>query len=774
MKHKKVLLEDLIIDFDIKNSTKDVKPTPYFLGQDRVDKAFDTGLSIKSEGYNIFVTGPDGIGRTEYTKLKLKEVAQRYETPEDIIYYHNFEEPLKPKVILLKSGTGKILSKRIDSILERLKNEAFKIFENKEYEEEKVKIIKETENKKEKILEELRNEAQKYNLGVIITSFGINLLPIIDGQIVTNIKALPDHLLREYKKNVEKFDEKFRSYLRQVRELDHTIEEELRKLQENISRQLVDNIYFFVEEEFKNDKKVLEFLNYHKKNVIENINIFIEYKLTEDNPIIHKSIEQDIKLFKINIIVDNSILDGAPVIIETNPNFKNLFGKIAYEAYMGILFASHMNIVAGSLHKSRGGFLVLYSKDILKNFFLWDSFKKAIQTKEIRIGGDTGIDIFSLHIGIDPEPVPFNTKVILIGESFEFDLLSEYDLDFNRIFKIKAEFNPIKEITDEDIKVFPGFIKKLVIDEGLKDVSSDGIKELLKYAVIRSGNRKKINLVFNKIVDVLREANLSSKELITSEDIKKVIREQKYRINLVEEKILELIKEGKIIIYTEGKEIGQVNGLSVYSIGELKFGKPTRITASAYIGEKGIINIEREVELSGPVHNKGVLILSGFIGRRYGSDFPLTINCSITFEQSYGEVEGDSASVAEAIAVLSEIAEIPVRQDIAVTGSIDQHGNVQPVGGIKEKVEGFFKACKLTGLTDNQGVIVPYRNKDNLVLDDEVVESIKEKKFNIYLVNHIDEAIEILSEMESQNFHLKVKARLEEFFHNSIKYLKQR
>lgn len=770
---REVSYEELFIDFPIDKSTKDIDPAPYYVGQERVEKAFNTGLSVDSEGYNIYVAGPDGCGRTTYTRIKLQKVSENYKTPEDIVYYHNFEQPLKPKYLLLKNGLGRILANRIDGIIERLKKECVKLFEDKRYEDEKVRMLKEAEDKREKIFEDIRDQALSYNLGVIITPTGINLLPIVNGKIVPNISMLSEKQFNEYQSNLEKFSDIFRSYLRQLREIDHQLEESLKELKGRISKQLIDSIYFMVEEEFKGDKNAIGFIEYHKKNVINNIDIFVEYKLTENNPIVNKSIEQDIKLFKLNVIVDNSTIKGAPIIFETNPTFKNLFGKVAYEAYMGILFASHMNIVAGNLHRSRGGFLVLYAKDLLKNYFLWETFKRTLLTKEISIGGNSNIDIFSLHIGIDPQPIPFDTKVILIGDNYIYDILSEYDTEFNRIFKIKAEFNPVKNITDEDIGEFPKFIKKLIVDEKLKEVDRGGIKQILKHAVVLSGSKKKINLIFNTITDILREANAISKNPeISAEDIKNVLKEREFRINLLEEKIHQLIEDGKIIIDIEGKKIGQVNGLSVYSTGDLEFGKPSRITASAYIGEKGIINIEREVELSGPVHNKGVLILTGFIGRKYGSDFPLTLSCSIAFEQSYGEVEGDSASVAEAMAILSEIGEIPLRQDIAITGSIDQHGNIQPVGGIKEKVEGFFKICKLKGLTSNQGVIIPFRNYDNLVLEDEIIDAIKGSRFHIYTVDHIDDVIEILSEMDSQNFHRRVKSRLEEFYKNSQKSLK--
>lgn len=772
---KKISYEEILIDIKVEKSSREVEPISFFSGQNRVEKAFNTGLSVKSEGYNIFVAGPDGSGRTVYTKLKLEEASLKMEPPEDIVYYHNFEEPLKPKYILLKKGTGRYLSLKVDSIIQRLKEECIKIFEDKRYEDEKIRILKQAEDRRERIFEELRDKALQHNLGVVITPTGINLLPIINGKIFPNIEVLTDRQFEKFQKDVEEFEETFREYIRELREIDHDLEEMLKELKLKVSNQLVDNVYFKIEEEFREEKKTLEFIHYHKRKVIENIDIFVEYKITEKNPLVRKTIEQDIKLFKLNVIVDNSNLKGAPVVFETNLSFKNLFGNVSYEAYMGVLFANHMNIVAGSLHRARGGFLVLYVKDILKNILLWETLKKTVITKEIKIGGNSNFDIFSLHIGIDPIPVEFNSKIVMIGDNLLYELLSEYDLEFSRIFKIKAEFNPVKVVEEEDIQKFPMFIKKLIEEEGLKEVSRDGISELLRFSIISAGSKKKMNMVFSTLTDILREASvLASGEEVTSEDIKTVLEERKYRNNLIEEKIVELIKEGKIIVDIEGEKVGQVNGLSVYYIGDISFGVPSRITASAYIGEKGIIDIEREVGLSGPIHDKGVLILTGFIGRKYGSDFPLTLSCSVVFEQSYGEVEGDSASAAEAIAILSEIGEIPIRQDIAITGSIDQHGNIQPVGAIKEKVEGFFKVCKVMGLTGKQGVIVPSRNIDNLVLDEQVLAEIKKDNFHIYAVDSLDDAIEVLSQMDAQSFHRRVKNRLEEFFKSSQKLFRQK
>ena len=446
------------------------------------------------------------------------------------------------------------------------------------------------------------------------------------------------------------------------------------------------------------------------------------------------------------------------------PSFRSLFGYISYRAEMGILYADHSSIVGGSFHRARGGYLVLRAHDVLRNLYLWEALKRVLLHKKIYVSGYPLGDVFPLSVGIDPQPVPFDGKIFLIGDYLAFHMLSLFDPEFNRLFKVKAEFDPVVKLTDEIIADFPKILRKIVQDEGIKDLSPDGVEEVLRYAVVRSGSRKKVNVIFGYITDILREADtLSRGERIEGEDVRRAVKEKIFRSNLVEEKIREMIAEGKILVDTEGLKVGQINGLSVYDLGDISFGKPTRITASAYIGEKGIINIEREVELSGPIHSKGVMILTGYIGNRYGRKTPISLSCSITFEQSYDEVEGDSASIAELIAVLSAIAEVPIKQEFAITGSLDQLGNVQPVGGIKEKVEGYWRVCREKGLTGRQGVVLPSRNMDNLVLEEELIADIEKGKFRLYIIDTVDDAIEIMTGMKANYFHRLVLSKLKSF-----------
>ena len=764
MAYRELKAEELVLSFPFDKGTEEVEPLALFPQQARVERAFQLALETEREGYNVYVSGPESVGRTTYTLRKLREKAKEKPVPEDIIYYHDFDEPLKPKYLLLPAGLGRRLSADIDDVLEKLKQQSYRIFESKEYEEERAKKIEEIEKERERILKELTEEAQKHGLGVVFTPAGIQLLPLVGGRIVTQPELAQNPILqRTYEESLRSFEEKFRDYLRSLRELDHRLADELKDLREKVAGFLVDSLLQRLREKYSDIPDVVEFLDRLRENMVRHIQFFVEWKFVEENIPLRRMVESNINLFRLNVVIDNSKLEGAPVVYEEMPTFKSLFGYISYRAEMGILYADHSSVVGGSLHRARGGYVVLRALDVLRNPFLWEALKRVLLHKKLYVSGYPFEEVFPLSVGVSPEPVPFEGKIFLIGDYLTFHLLSFFDPEFNRLFKVKAEFNPVVDLNEDLLKTFPGILKKIIEEEKLKDLSPDGISEVLKYAVVRSGSRRKVNVVFGYITDLLREANTLARERISGEDIRRTIKERVFRSNLVEEKIREMIREGKIIIDTSGRRQGQVNGLSVVDLGDISFGKPTRITASVYPGEKGIIDIEREVELSGPIHSKGVMILSGYLGNRYGKNVPLSLSCTLTFEQSYDEVEGDSASIAELMAILSSLAGVPLRQDLAVTGSLDQLGNAQPVGGIKEKVEGFYKVCKEKGLTGTQGVILPSRNADNVLLDDEVIEDIRKGKFHIYLVNTVDDVIEILTGMRAHEFHRKVLATLKRF-----------
>ncbi len=764
---KKIEAEELKLRFPFEKGTEHYEPKPVFFKQERAERAFALALSVKKEGYNIYVAGPDSIGKTTFTLMKLKEKAKEEPPPEDICYYHNFDDPSKPKLLTLPPGRGKKIAEKIEEIIEDLKENAFRFYETKEFYERKEQILKEAEEKRRKLLEKLSAEASKRGLGIVVTPSGIKILPVMNGRLASEGEIMANPLLKaDYEKRLEEFQGEYREFLRQLRQIEYGVSEALKNLRKDTARYMIDSLFVELEEEYKELPQVYDFINYLKENMIKNVGFFIEWKAVEENIPVRRIVENNINLFKLNVIVDNGGLEHAPVIHEEVPTFSNLYGRVNYKWEMGVLYADHNSISAGSLHRARGGYLVLKVEDVLKNPLLWDSLKRTLLNRKIYMEDYPLREVFSLYTGIRPEPVPADIKVVLIGGSYIFRLLSIYDNEFNRLFKIKAEFNPVVKIDGDILNDFPSFVKRIIREEGIsKEVTPEGLEELFKYAVALAGSRSRINVVSGYIADILREADaLSVDSFINGDVVKKVIREKRFRANLIEEKILELIEEGKIIVDVEGKKTGQINGISVYDLGDISFGKPTRITANVYAGEKGIIDIEREVELSGPIHSKGVLILTGYIGEKYGRSMPISLSASITFEQSYDEVEGDSASVAELIAVLSAVGDIPISQSIGVTGSVDQKGNVQPVGGIKEKVEGFYRACKVKGLNGKQGVVLPRRNYDNLVLDEEIIEAVEKGKFHIYCVDTVDDVIEIVTGLKADTFHQKVTKALKDLY----------
>ncbi|MFN4132218.1 MAG: Lon protease family protein, partial [Caldimicrobium sp.] len=569
----------------------------------------------------------------------------------------------------------------------------------------------------------------------------------------------------EYQKNLNAFEPIFRDYMRKLRDLDSAFGEILLKLREKIAENLVNKAFQELEASFKDIEEVKNYFQVLKRELVKNIHLFIEWEKARGNIMVQNGINKALNMFRVNLLVDNSNTKGAPVIFEKVPTLKGLFGQINYRAEMGILYADHLSLTAGSLHKANGGFLVIDLWEILKNPYIWIILKRALLHKKLYLMGGMVEEIPVPHVGLSPEPIPFNTKVFLIGDPYLYYLLSFYDEEFRELFKIKAEFDPILPMDDLTKEAFPKIVKQIIEEEKIKELSPSALNELLKFTILESGDRKKIKLILEDIKDLLREAHVFSiNEKIEGDHVKRALREKIYRVNLIEEKIIEYIKENKILITVAGTRIGQINGLSVITLGDYSFGKPSRITASVYPGTKGVINIEREIEMSGPIHSKGVLTLSSYIFHKYSSHFPIQLSCTLTFEQAYEFVEGDSASCAELLAILSAISQIPLRQDLAITGSIDQFGNLQPVGGIKEKVEGFYKVCKILNFTGTQGVVIPYQNFDNLTLNEEILEDVKQGKFHIYTAEKVDDAIEIFTGLKPEKFHKKVLANLKKFY----------
>ncbi|NPA40292.1 MAG: AAA family ATPase [Thermodesulfobacteria bacterium] len=771
MAWKRLSYKDLKLEVSFNQKNIQCAPEEIFIKQERLEKAFDLALSLEEEGYNVFVCGPNGVGRSRYTLKRLKEVAEKKPTPPDVCYVHNFKDSYKPVPIILPSGLGKVLAEGIEKALEYLKKRTAKVFESKEYEEELNTISKKLEEEREKIINQMVEEAKTYHLTVLFGPEGIRLMPLFKIEANVSQEELLNNpqIREEYHKNLKAFEPKFREFMRKLKEIDGKFGEEVLKLRTKVAEKLVSEALKEVEEALKEvlkeNQPLQNFISSVKKELVKNIQMFIDWEKARGNVPVQSGINKVLNTFRVNVVVDNSELKGAPIVYEKVPTLKGLFGQINYKAEMGVLYADHLSLAAGKLHQANGGFLILNMLELLKNPVLWLLLKRTLLHKKLYFMGGIIEEIPTPHVGILPEPIPFEAKVFLIGDNFLYHLLTTYDDEFKELFKVKAEFNPVVNIDEEVVNCFPKIIKTIIKEHRLKEVSPDGLKEIFKFAVYKADHRKKIKLNFQEILDILTEASAISKnEVLTGEDIKLALKEKVLRVNLLEEKIRELIAEGKIIIDVDGKKTAQVNGLSVYQLGDYSFGRPSRITANVFPGSRGVVHIEREIDMSGPIHTKGVLILSSYFYNKYSTEFPVQFSCTLTFEQGYEPVEGDSASAAELIAILSAVSGVPIKQNFAITGSIDQFGNIQPVGGIKEKVEGFYKTCKALGFTGKQGVILPAKNYENLLLDDEVLEDIKAKKFHIYTVETIDDAIYLLTGVKPESFHKKVHKGLKRLY----------
>ena len=575
-------------------------------------------------------------------------------------------------------------------------------------------------------------------------------------------------------------------YVKRVKEVEKRLKEEIAKLKENNILKVLSGHFDSMIEKYKDNNCIYKYLNDMKADIVKNYEMFIvkeDKKYLENIFVIGDRREDFMKRYEVNLFIDNNEKSGGPVIREMNPNYYNLFGKIEYVNELGGLKTDHTKIRPGSLHEANGGYIIIQAKDILKSSQAWEGLKRAIITEKIKVENITGLNIISETL--QPEPIPLDVKVIIIGDYYIYQLLYNYDDDFKKLFKIRADFDIEMDRNEENIKKIGSFVAYQCNEEGLKPFDKTALAIIIEQSSRVAEHQGKLTARFNELVEILYEsdawATKRNKNIISKSDVETAIFKKSYRNNTYEEKLIELIKEGVILIDTEGEKIGEINGLSVIDSGQYIFGRPSKITVNTYAGKEGIINIEREVEQSGNIYDKGVLILNGYLGEKYAKNIPLSLTASIAFEQSYSGIDGDSASSTELYALLSSLSDRPIKQSIAVTGSVNQKGIVQPIGGVNEKIEGFYKVCKLNGLTGREGVIIPYMNIENLMLDDEIIDAVKKGKFNIYAVKTIDEGMEILTgikagelnqegEYEKETINYLVQKKLEHYARLSRKY----
>ena len=745
--------------FDFK-CTSEISPLEETIGQDRALRAIEFGVGIKSHGYNIYALGPVGTGKTTFIKAFLEEKAKELPTPDDWCYIYNFSDPYRPRALRLPAGKGSKFRSDMHDLLGHLRAEIPRALESEDFERERNESFQRYQEKQSEEMSELETEAIEAGFALRTAPTGLMLVPAFQGQPLTQEQMA--QLKREQKQEIEKKAAEFRQHIsttmRKIRDMEKETRAEVQKLEEDTVTFAVGHFIDDLEEKYAQFPDVMSYLKDVQKDVLENVDDFKRSQSTEKEvedpfgikmPVTRPSFNK----YTVNLIVDNSETKGAPSIVESNPTYLNLIGRIDRQVKFGALTTDFTMIKGGAVHRANGGFLIIEAESLLRSFLSWEALKRVIENGEVKISeAAQELNLFST-ISVEPEPIPVSMKIILIGSSYIYYMLHNLDRDFQKQFKVMADFDIQIDRSEENILKYAKFICARCIEEDLLHFRSSAVAKVVEYGSELVGDQNKLSTRFIEIVDIVREASYwasqQGKKHVYAEDVKQAIEEKIYRSNRIEKRTQELIDDGTVIVDTEGAVPGQVNGLAVMQLGDRMFGKPSRITARTFLGTAGVINIEREAKLSGRIHDKGVLILSGYLGGKYAQDKPISLSASICFEQSYEGVEGDSASSTELYALLSSISGIPLKQGIAVTGSVNQRGEIQPIGGASQKIIGFFDVCRARGLTGDQGVMIPQKNVKNLMLREDIVAAVAEGKFHIYPVNTIDQGIEVLTGMEA-------------------------
>lgn len=734
--------------------TEELPPTREIIGQERAVRALRFGLRVKRRGFNIYVAGHPGTGRKTAILSFLENLARKMPPPPDWCYVNNFRDPSRARALRLPSGRGVAFKRAMEAFVEEMGRELRKVFECEEYARKREEVLKAIEEERGRLTREVEESAAREGFVVQRTPVGLLITPIIEGRPITDkeFSLLPEPVRKEIMRRKEALEKRLREALRKFRELERRAKGLLEELDREVAGYALTPLLSELLEEFGDVEEVREYLKEVEGDILGHLPSILRRGEEKKAPPILGLEEDPTKRYRVNLIVDNSELEGAPIVLELSPTYKRLFGVVEKVASMGALFTDYTMIRAGSAHRANGGFLVLPIEPLLSDPLAWSTLKRAIMNETLEIEDVVErLGLLSTKT-LRPEPIPFDAKVILIGSPYLYHLLYNLDREFRELFKIKAEFDTLMDRNPENIRKYACFVSNLCRKEGLRHLDASAMAAVVEYGCRLAGDQRKLSTRFAELADVIREASFYAEEdaeYVSRIHVERALREKVYRLNLMQEKIREMIERGILLIDVEGERVGQVNGLAVVELGDYSFGRPNRVTATISLGRDGIIDIEREAKMGGPIHTKGMLILSGFLSERYAQSVPLSLSARVVFEQSYSEVEGDSASSAELYALLSALSGKPIRQGIAVTGSVNQKGEIQAVGGINEKVEGFFEICKALGLNGEQGVIIPESNVDNLVLRDEVLEAMGEGVFHIYPVKTVDEGIEILTRVKA-------------------------
>ena len=735
-------------------TTGDLDTIEEGIGQERGIKALEFGLQVDVKGYNLYLEGPSGVGKTLYTKNYLNKIASKKKVPSDWCYIYNFDNPNEPIAVELPAGQGKEFKEAMEGFIKEIRKDIRNTFNNDDFEKEKALIKQEFEQKRTALLEKLNQDASKHNFQVKTAQNGIYMMPIVNGQVIEEeeFDKLDEEIKKEYEEKSVLVQEQIMNVISQIKEIERASDKKISEWQSNVALLTVNVHINYLKSKYKRNKKINKFLNDVKTDVLKNIPTFLEDPSKQPqqmppNPAMRKP--DPCLNYRVNLFVDNSNREGAPVIMDSNYSYNNIFGTLEYENYYGALKTDHTMLKAGLMQQANGGYIIFQAKDLLANGICYEALKKALRIKELGIENANEQRAAMTLISLKPEPIPLNLKVILIGNSSIYQTLLAMDSDFRKLFKIKVEFEESAKISNENLNKLAQIIHGFCQHQELPELDKTGMARLVEYSSKLAGSHSKVSTRFDDLMQVVGEAatwaKLSKSKVVTEKYIDKALEERVERVKKYDEKYLEMIKENTLLIDTSGYKVGQLNGLTVMSVGDYTFGKPAKITVNTYTGKNGIVNIEREVEISGPSHSKGVLILTGYLGEMFAQDMPLCLTASICFEQLYNGVDGDSASSTELYGLLSSLSGIPINQAIAVTGSVNQKGQIQPIGGVNEKIEGYFQVCKVRGLDGSHGVMIPVQNIDNLQLSDEIINAVKNKKFHIYAVSTIEEGIEVLT-----------------------------
>lgn len=749
-----------IFDFE---TTQDLEPLKEIIGQERAIQALETGLRLKDarNRYNIYVAGDPGTGKLSAVQRFVEELSASQERPPDLCYVHNFSDPYRPRYLRLPAGQGGQLKGDMKRLIESLREDLPKAFESEEYQARREQVEEQFKEREQDIYRRWQEAARERGFQLQQTQIGIQTIPLSDeGQPMTReqFQRLSQEEQREIRERQEELQEIFQRDMRRASKVAEERADAVEELNRQVASFVIEPRITHLKERYQESERVVEYLDEVQEDLIANVDVFHDRGGGQQN--IQQVFQQmmgaagdradHFRKYGVNVLVDHGETEGAPVVIQDNATYPNLFGRVERRMQMGAMTTDFTMIKPGSLHEANGGYLILNADNLFRYPLSWQGIKIALRRKEIQIEEPAAMLGYAIPEGLKPEPIPLDLKFVIIGNRVIYHLLQTYDEDFQKLFGIKSEFSNDMDRTEEMERKFAAFLRaRLDEDPNLLPFGPSGVGRLVEYASECAGDQQKLSACFSDLMAIIGEASFRARQhrsdVVTVDHVAQTIRARDFRHNLLEERIRELIERGEIFVDVEREKPGQINGLSYIDLGDHRFGRPVRITATVHTGKDGVVDIEREAELSGKIHTKGLMILKGWLGDTFARERSLSLSASLTFEQSYSTVDGDSASAAELCALLSELSGVPIRQGIALTGSVNQKGQIQPIGGVNEKIEGFFNVCKVKGLTGEQGVIIPQANVDHLMLSAQVREAVEEGRFHIWSVTTIDEAVELLT-----------------------------